>query len=100
MKAYFEHYENQKKVSLNQEKRQIEIQTMRSQRLAIENRLRKSRGQSLLNNLDELEEINNQKLEQKKKDREPDAFLQEAGAILTDMVRATNNKQLFTRRYG
>ena len=73
---------------------------MRSQRLAIENRLRKSRGQPLLNNLDELEEINNQELEQKKKDKEPDAFLQEAGVILTDMVKATNNKQLFTRRSG
>ncbi len=100
MKDYFEHYENQKKVSLNQEKRQLELQTMRSQRLAIENRLRKSRGQPLLNNLDELEEINNQELEQKKKDKEPDAFLQEAGVILTDMVKATNNKQLFTRRSG
>ena len=100
MKDYFEHYENQKKVSLNQEKRKLELQTMRSQRLAIENRLRKSRGQPLLNNLDELEEINNQELEQKKKDKEPDAFLQEAGVILTDMVKATNNKQLFTRRSG
>ncbi|KEI72265.1 carboxy terminal-processing peptidase [Endozoicomonas elysicola] len=98
MKDYFEHYENQTKVSLNQERRQLELQTMRSQRLAIENRLRKSRGQALLNNLDELEEINNQELEQKKKDKEPDAFLQEAGVILTDMVKATNNKQLFTRR--
>nr|MDT0253879.1 carboxy terminal-processing peptidase [Endozoicomonas sp.] len=98
MKDYFELYENQTKVSLNQEKRQLELQTMRSQRLAIENRLRKSRGQPLLNNLDELEEINNQELEQKKKDKEPDAFLQEAGVILTDMVKAANNKQLFTRR--
>ena len=100
MKDYFEHYENQKKVSLNQERRQLELQTMRSQRLAIENRLRKSRGQSLLNNLDELEEINNQEQKQKKKDKEPDAFLQEAGVILTDMVKASNNKQLFTRRSG
>ncbi len=100
MKDYFEHYENQKKVSLNQERRELELQTMRSQRLAIENRLRKSRGQPLLNNLDELEEINNQEQGQKKKDKEPDAFLQEAGVILTDMVKATNNKQLFTRRSG
>ncbi|ELT92866.1 hypothetical protein CAPTEDRAFT_208901, partial [Capitella teleta] len=29
MKDYFEHYENQTKVSLNQEKRQLELQTMR-----------------------------------------------------------------------
>ncbi|WP_422448971.1 MULTISPECIES: carboxy terminal-processing peptidase [unclassified Endozoicomonas] len=100
MKDYFEHYENQKKVSLNQERRQLELQTMRSQRLAIENRLRKSRGLALLNNLDELEEINNQEQEQKKKDKEPDAFLKEAGVILTDMVKASNNKRLFTRRSG
>ena len=100
MKDYFEHYENQKKVSLNQERRQLELQTMRSQRLAIENRLRKSRGMALLNNLDELEEINNRELEQKKKDKEPDAFLKEAGVILTDMVKASNNKRLFTRRSG
>ncbi|MGB1271908.1 MAG: carboxy terminal-processing peptidase, partial [Endozoicomonas sp.] len=98
MKDYLERYENQKKVSLNQEKRQLELQTMRSQRLAIENRLRKSRGEALLNNLDELEEINNKASEQKKKDKEPDAFLKEAGAILTDMSGMIDNKQLFTRR--
>ena len=73
---------------------------MRSKRLAIENRLRKAKGQGLLNNLDELEEINNNEQEKKKKDREPDAFLQEAGVILVDMVKATNNKQLFSRRTG
>ena len=73
---------------------------MRSKRLAIENRLRKAKGQSLLNNLDELEEINLNEQEKKKKDREPDAFLQEAGTILVDMVEATNNKQLFSRRSG
>lgn len=100
MKMYFDDYENQTKVSLNQEKRQLEIQTMRSKRLAIENRLRKAKGQSLLNNLDELEEINLNEQEKKKKDREPDAFLQEAGTILVDMVEATNNKQLFSRRSG
>lgn len=98
MKRYFDDYENQTKVSLHQEKRRLEMQTMRSKRLAIENRLRKAKGQSLLNNLDELEEINNNEQEKKKKDREPDAFLQEAGVILADMVKATNNKQLFSRR--
>ena len=98
MKQYFDDYENQTKVSLNQEKRRLEMQTMRSKRLAIENRLRKAKGQSLLNNLDELEEINNNEQEKKRKDREPDAFLQEAGVILADMVKATNNKQLFSRR--
>ena len=98
MKQYFDDYENQTKVSLNQEKRRLEMQTMRSKRLAIENRLRKAKGQSLLNNLDELEEINNNEQEKKRKDREPDAFLQEAGVILADMVKATNNKRLFSRR--
>ena len=100
MKKYFDNYENQTKVSLNHEKRRLEIQTMRSKRLAIENRLRKAKGQTLLNNLDELEEININEQEKKKKDREPDAFLQEAGIILVDMVKATNNKQLFSRRSG
>ena len=100
MKEYFDQHENQNKVSLNQEKRQLEMQIMRSKRLAIENRLRKAKGEKLLNNLDELEEINNTEQEQKKKDREPDAFLQEAGVILADMVKATNNKPLFSRRPG
>ena len=97
MKDYFEHYENQKTVSLNAEKRKLELQTMRSQRLAIENRLRKSRGKPLLNNLDELEAIADNE-QAKKKDKEPDAFLEEAGVILTDMIKATDNKHLFTRR--
>ncbi len=98
MKDYFEYYENQKLVSLNKDKRQLELQTMRSKRLAIENRLRKTRGQSLLNNLDELEKANEEELAQKKKDKKPDAFLQEAGMILSDLAKATNNRQLFTRR--
>jgi len=97
MKEYFDRYENQKKVSLNLEKRQLEIQTMRSKRLAIENRLRKAKGEKLLNNLDELEEINSNEQEQKKKEQKPDAFLQEAGVILAEMTRATNNKPLFSR---
>lgn len=97
MKEYFDRFENQNKVSLNHEKRQLEIQTMRSKRLAIENRLRKAKGEKLLNNLDELEEVNNNEREQKKKDQEPDAFLREAGVILAEMTKATNNKPLFSR---
>ncbi len=97
MKEYFDRFENQNKVSLNHEKRQLEMQTMRSKRLAIENRLRKAKGEKLLNNLDELEEVNNNEREQKKKDQEPDAFLREAGVILVEMNKATNDKPLFSR---
>ncbi len=97
MKEYFDRFENQNKVSLNHEKRQLEMQTMRSKRLAIENRLRKAKGEKLLNNLDELEEVNNNEREQKKKDQETDAFLREAGVILVEMNKATNDKPLFSR---
>ena len=96
MKDYLSKYEKITKVSLNEEKRKLELQTMRSQRLAIENRLRKSRGESLLNNLDELEEENNDQ-PKKKKDKEPDAFLKESGSILADLIKQLNNRQAFTR---
>ena len=100
MKDYLGRYEEKTKVSLNEATRKLELQTMRSQRLAIENRLRKVQGEPLLNNLDELEEkadetvINEKK---KDKDKEPDAFLKEAGNILSDLVRKMDNKQKFTR---
>ena len=93
MKDYLADYENQKTISLNEKKRKLELDTMRSKRLAIENRLRKAQGEKLLNNLDELEESQPDPLN-KKKDKEkdkPDAFLSEAGMILTDFI--AGNKQ-------
>ena len=95
MKAYFEDHDNQKTVSLNFAQRELELQTMRGQRLAIENRLRKSNDEQLLKNLDELEEVNNQ--ESNKKENKADAFLREAGFILHDMVSAVQNSKLFMR---
>ena len=87
MKDYLSRYENKTKVSLNEEKRRLEIQSMRSQRLAIENRLRKAKGEELLNNLDELEEAEQANTDKKDKKKEADAFAIEAGAILNDMIR-------------
>ena len=99
MKDYLNRYEDKGKVSLNEEKRKLEQQTMRSQRLAIENRLRKAKGEPLLNNLDELEEIDNVQIPpEKKKDKEPDAFLKEAGHILADLTRKMNISTEFTRK--
>ena len=86
MKDYFTRYENKTKVSLNEEKRRLEIQSMRSQRLAIENRLRKAKGEELLNNLDELETIEQEKMTKRDKKKEADAFAQEAGNILNDLI--------------
>ena len=97
MKEYLTRFEKITKVSLNEEKRKLELQTMRSQRLAIENRLRKSRGEALLNNLDELEKEANLQSD-KKKDKEPDAFLKEAGNILVDLTKMIKNEPLFTRK--
>ena len=98
MRDYLSRYEKQDKVSLNEEKRRLALQTMRSQRLAIENRLRKARGDKLLNNLDELEAEANLAAGNPEKDKETDAFLKEAGLVLTDLVRLMDNKQAFTRR--
>lgn len=98
MKEYLSRFEEQNKVSLNEEKRKLELQTMRSQRLAIENRLRKAQGEPLLNNLDELEEESNEQQFEKKKDKDKktDAFLKEAGHILTDLTREIKQNR-FTR---
>ena len=99
MKDYLSRYEDKGKVSLNEEQRRLELQTMRSQRLTIENRLRKAKGEALLNNLDELEENDNEQAGKKKnKDKEPDAFLKEAGHILADLARKFNISSEFTRK--
>ncbi len=95
MKSYLSRYENTEKVSLNETKRRLELQTMRSQRLTIENRLRKSKGQNLLNNLDELEEA--EQLETaanngKKKNKDSDAFILEAGKILANLISLEKQK--------
>ena len=87
MKEYLSRYENKTRVSLNEEKRKLEIQSMRSQRLAIENRLRKARGEELLNNLDELEEIEQAELSNRNKKKDADAFVREAGTILNDLIQ-------------
>ncbi|MDD7804510.1 MAG: carboxy terminal-processing peptidase [Endozoicomonas sp. (ex Botrylloides leachii)] len=88
IKDYLASYEKKKTVSLNEKKRRLQLNTMRSKRLAIENRLRKAHGEKLLNNLDELEDsqadnANNKKDKNKNK---PDPFLKEAGLILTDYL--------------
>ena len=91
MKEYLANYENQKTVSLNEKKRKLELATMRSKRLAIENRLRKAKGEKLLNNLDELEE--NEPVpgvNQKNEDNPPDAFLNEAAMILVNWLEEKN----------
>lgn len=93
MKSYFDQYENQDRVSLNEEKRKLELGKMRSQRLAIENRLRKARGEPLLNNLDELEDSPLEIADSnKKKEDKPDAFLNEAGLIITDLMSAESSR--------
>lgn len=95
MKEYLARYENKTKVSLNEKKRRMEIQSMRSQRLAIENRLRKYRGEELLNNLDELEEIEQSTVKEKDKDKknEADAFVKEAGEILNDLIQLQTSEK-------
>lgn len=71
---------------------------MRSQRLAIENRLRKAKGEPLLNNLDELEEAEQEEAaaEAKKKKKEADAFIKEAGMVLVDLVQMQKKQQRAT----
>ncbi len=86
MRDYIAQFENQDTVSLNEKKRERELATMRSKRLAIENRRRKSHGESLLNNLDELENIQNDPNYKKKQEQHTDAFLTEAGTILSDLI--------------
>lgn len=99
MKEYLSRYENQERVSLNEAKRKHEIQTMRSQRLAIENRLRKAKGEPLLNNLDELEaaEQEESSSETKKKKKETDAFIKEAGMVLVDLVQIQTKQKTANR---
>ena len=87
MKQYMARYENQAKVSLNEEKRKLDILAMRSQRLAIENRLQKAKGELPLKNLDELEETKHKTINTNVNQKKNDAFIKEAGMVLTDLIK-------------
>ncbi|MDP0590369.1 MAG: carboxy terminal-processing peptidase [Candidatus Endonucleobacter bathymodioli] len=90
VKDYLVNFENRDKVSLNEAKRKRELVTMRSKRLAIENKLRKAHGDPLLSNLDELEESQSNLASKKKDADKPDAFITEAGMILSDLIAQQN----------
>lgn len=100
IKEYLANFENQDKVSLNEAKRKLELSAMRSKRLAIENKLRKARGEPLLNNLDEFEEDKSDSLNKKKEEEKPDAFLNEAGMILSDYILKQKSGDTKVKRSG
>ena len=87
---------NQKKtVSLNFEKRKYEVDTFQKKRLNIENILRQSKGKTLFNNMEALEKeqdslygtfLSARKESDSVSLLEEDAFLREAGHILSDYI--------------
>lgn len=88
LQQFYKYYENRKQVSLNLNLRKQELQQMKTQRLAIENRLRKSQGKAPLKTMEALEEEDREKSKRKRDEREPDPFVTESGHILLDAVKA------------
>ncbi len=80
-------------VSLLEKDRLTESQKIENKRLALENQLRKSKGLSLLNNIDELEEERDNAINKDK--NKPDVFLlQETGHILADLASILQLKSI------
>ncbi|MCL6270199.1 carboxy terminal-processing peptidase [Sansalvadorimonas sp. 2012CJ34-2] len=88
LREYQKLYDGRTEVQLNEKKRTAEIKEMRDRRLAIENELRRSKGEKLYKNLEELEEEQNSRQGQTNKDRnsEEDAILVETSHILSDLI--------------
>ncbi|MTI13563.1 carboxy terminal-processing peptidase [Sansalvadorimonas verongulae] len=89
LREYQEHFTGRTLVQLNEKKRQQEITVMREERLAIENALRKAKGEKPYKNLDELEKEQSDRYSNNNKDKKPeeDALLVETGEILGDWIR-------------
>ncbi|WP_281646859.1 carboxy terminal-processing peptidase [Parendozoicomonas sp. Alg238-R29] len=92
LREYQKQFDGRTVVQLNEKKRKQEITSMREERLAIENSLRKAKGEKPYKNLEELEKEQTDKYSQNKKDKKPeeDALLVETGEILGDWIRTKN----------
>ncbi|CAM3581015.1 carboxy terminal-processing peptidase [Parendozoicomonas haliclonae] len=90
LREYQKQFENRTEVTLNEKARKEEIQRMQDERLAIENYLRKSKGEKPYKTLDELENEQNDRFNQNKKDKDlsDDALLVETSNILSDWIRS------------
>ncbi|WP_339512950.1 carboxy terminal-processing peptidase [Pseudomonas sp. RL_15y_Pfl2_60] len=77
------------KVSLNEVTRRAQHKQIEGEQLAIENKLRKAKGEEPLTKLKEVDE-DSVAVEDKKTKPEDDAFLSEAGQILLDYLNLTS----------
>ncbi len=98
VREYQKQHEERKTVSLNEKTRKAEIKKMRDQRLAIENSLRKAKGEKPYKDLDEMEKEQTEHFNNDKKDKKPedDALLVETSNILKDLIQ-TKKSLLATR---
>ena len=89
LREYQKHFGGRTLVQLNEKKRKQEITSMRKERLAIENSLRKAKGEKPYKDLEELEKDQADRYSNDHKDKKPeeDALLVETGHILSDWIR-------------
>lgn len=90
LKTFQQGYDTKNVISLNEKERRSETDSMRSQRLKLENQLRKFKGKPTYKSLDQLEEEQNATASQygKSDEEKPeeDALLMESGNILADLI--------------
>lgn len=95
--------ENQSRVSLSlkQDQREKEQREWEQRRLAVENALRKSRGQPAVKDFDALQKHQEERmlaLQSGEKSDEPDPHMDEAAAIMADLISLASTTQVVTSR--
>lgn len=99
--AMLEESQSRQSLSLKQAQREKEQRDWEQRRLALENALRKSRGEKPVKDFDALQKLEEERMLalQSGEDRdEPDPYINEAAAIMADLISLASTTQVVTSR--
>ena len=99
--AMLEENQSRESLSLKQAQREKEQREWEQRRLAVENALRKSRGEQPVKDFDALQKLEEERmlaLQSGEESDEPDPHMDEAAAIMADLISLASTTQVVTSR--
>lgn len=99
--AMLEENQSRASLSLKQAQREKEQREWEQRRLAVENVLRKSRGEKPVKDFDALQKLQEERmlaLQSGQESDEPDPYMDEAAAIMADLISLASTTQVVTSR--
>lgn len=99
--AMLEENQSRESLSLKQGQREKEQREWEQRRLAVENAVRKSRGEKPVKDFDALQKLEEERmlaLQSGEESSEPDPYMDEAAAIMADLISLTSTSQVVTSR--